>query len=140
MNPAVSGSLYKNLPSGTKLTGTDWRGRSQSAANDGSNRIPTSTNVSFSPPGFWSPPVLKGIGYSAPNTYFQDQSYGAQSQLSYFESLSTKGKAFSDNLQAVDMDVSDDEDKKQTGWKTSWSTSPVSILQCGSKQNNEWLT
>ena len=134
MNPAVSESLYKNLPIGTKLTGTDWRGRSQSAASDGSNRI-LSTNVSVPQPGFWGPPVLKGIGYSASNTYYQDQSHGgSQSQLSYIESLSSKGKAFSDNMQTIDMDVSDEEDKKQTGRKTNWSTSPVSILQCGDRE------
>ena len=135
VNPALPGSLYKNLPSGTKLTGADWREPLQGAAGDGTNRMLPSANMSFSPSGFWGPPALT----SASDTYFLDQSYGVQSQLSYFESLSTNDKAISDNLQTVDMDVSDDEDKKQTTGETNWSANPVSALQCGDKQNIECL-
>ena len=121
-DPTVSGSLYKNLPSGTKLTGADWREPLQGAAGHGTNRMLPSANMSFSPSGFWGPPALT----SASSTYFLDQSHGVQSQLSYFDPLSTNDKAFSDNLQTVDMDVSDDEDEKQTTGKTNWSTNPVS--------------
>ena len=122
-------SMYGNLPGGMTLTETDWRTPSKSTINLTANWMQPMTNVAISPPGvfslgYWG---ARGITTSGIGSNFTGMNFGAQ-QSPYMGYQAMQKQTPRDDLQPVDMDVSDDEDGKATGG-LKWSSNPVRSLK-----------
>ena len=104
------------MSSGSKLSRANWIMSSEPAASDGSSWVFPAAKMSLSSPKFRDSSTAKSTGLSGSGMYFEDDSFEARGQ-----------SLFSDNLQAIDMDVSDDEGKN-TGKKANWLSKYVSAL------------
>ena len=113
--------LYGNLSSGTTLTGTDWRTPSQSTISQSRQWTQPVASAGIPPPGYWGGLAQnKGFG-----SHFTGLNLDAVQSPYLIQTV--QKQTTNDDLQTVDMDVSDEEDGNTTKG-AKWTSNPVRIL------------